>query len=168
MKSLKTLIKWEHNLAIITLSLAIITVDRIVKFYIEEYLTVGEMVPVINNVFSITRVQNVGAAFGMFQGMTFLFILAAVMVFGLFIYFYQTVLEDNRLIIAAGMIIGGTVGNLMDRIYFGYVIDYLDIAFWPTFNLSDSFLVIGMLLLLTYIGFSGKKEISSDSKYSHY
>lgn len=133
------------------ITLVIVAVDRITKFYIEEYLEIGETVPVIRGFFDITRVNNIGAAFGMLKGFNILFMAAALAVMVLFVYFYSEIVKENYLIIASSFILGGTVGNLMDRIYFGYVIDYLNLSFWPTFNLSDAFLTIGVFMLMLYL-----------------
>jgi len=157
----------QNNLALLLISVAIIIVERIIKYYITEYLRIGESIPVIGNVLMITRVENVGAAFGIFRGQNIVFILAAFIVLFLVIYFYNRIIYDKLLIIATAFIIGGTVGNMTDRLFFNHVIDYIDLSFWPTFNLSDMSLSVGVILLLIYM-VRWQKVPEKESIYIHY
>ncbi len=157
----------ERNLSLIIITLAIVAVDRITKFYVEEYLDLGERVPVLGNFFVITRVNNSGAAFGLLQGFNIVFVLAALIVMGLLIYFYRDIIQDTLLTIASSLVLGGTIGNMLDRLYFGYVVDYLDFAYWPTFNISDMFLTVGVALLAFYLWKTSHVE-KKESYYKHY
>ena len=140
----------ENNLALGILALAVIIVDRMVKFYITELLEVGEVVPVIGSFFQITRLNNMGAAFGMLQGWSWFFIIAAVAVLGIIMISYDRIIQNRLLVFATAFILGGTVGNMLDRVFFGHVIDYINIAFWPSFNLADMSLTVGAVLLVIY------------------
>lgn len=159
---------WQHHVAIFLITIAVIATDRITKFYIEEFLELGESINVISSVFSITRVNNVGAAFGMLKGYSFVFIIAALAVIIMFIYFYSEIIKNNYLIISSSLILGGTIGNMLDRIYFGYVIDYLNIAFWPTFNISDACLTVGVFMLAIYFWKSSEKPEHKERKMRRY
>ena len=107
---------------------------------------------VINNFFYIDKVTNNGAAFSMFSGMTFLFIIIAVIVL---IYIDRKVLLDIKTklgIFSISMLMGGIIGNLLDRIIYGEVIDFLSFKFgsysFPIFNIADSFICVGIFLLI--------------------
>jgi signal peptidase II len=157
----------ENNLALVLVAITIIIVERIVKFYVTEYLRLGESIPVISNVFMITRSENTGAGFGVLAGQNWLFIGAALLVILMIIYFYNKIIYDRLLVFASAFILAGTVGNMMDRLFFGRVIDYLDFAFWPTFNLSDVSLVIGVILLGIHM-YIWQKEPEHEARYVHY
>jgi signal peptidase II len=157
----------ENNLALLIISVSIIVVERVVKFYITENLQRGQYVPVIGNALMITRSENIGAGFGILRGQNWLFVSAAVIVLLLIIYFYNTIIYDRLLVFATAFILGGAVGNMMDRLFFGRVIDYITMYFWPTFNLSDVALVIGVFLLLVYM-YRWQKEPSKKERYTRY
>ncbi len=165
---LKSLNKWEHTIVVALIIFLVIAMDRICKYYVEEFLRIGESIPVIGEFFMITRVNNTGAAFGLMKGYSLLFIIAGIVVVGLFIYYYNEIIKDYFLIAASTFILGGTIGNMIDRVYFGYVVDYLDIGFWPTFNLSDFFLTIGVIILSIFIYSSSKEPEKKETKYRHY
>jgi signal peptidase II len=141
----------ENNIALVMISLSIVIVERLVKTYIVGNLRVGEAVPVFGNILMITRAENKGAGFGIFQGYSILFLIAAIIVLALIIYFYNMIIHDRLLTIAFALILGGTAGNMLDRLFFGYVIDYISLSFWPTFNLSDAALTAGAVLLIIYM-----------------
>ncbi len=157
----------RNNLALALISVSIIIVERIVKFYITQNLRNGESVSVFGNFFMITRSENLGAGFGIMQGQNWLFIIAALAVLSLIVYFYNQIIYDTLLVISSSFILAGTVGNMMDRIFFGHVIDFIDIAFWPTFNFSDMSLVIGAVLLIIYMHFWHNEE-PREIKYMPY
>ena len=91
-----------------------------------------------------------GAGFGILAGrQNFFIIIAGLIITGLLIYKYQA--ADNRLLdLALGLIIGGALGNVIDRIFLGYVVDYLDFRIWPVFNLADAMIVIGSGIFIFY------------------
>lgn len=157
----------ENNLALLIVANVIIIVERIIKFYITQYLRIGESIPVLGNVLMITRTENLGGGFGVLAGQTVIFIAAAVVVLGLVLYFYNTIIYDRLLIFATAFILGGTVGNMMDRLFYGHVIDYINFAFWPTFNLSDMSLTVGTVLLIIYM-YLWQKPKDEGAKYIHY
>jgi len=157
----------ENNLALVLTAIGVIIVERIVKFYVTENLRLGESVPVLGEVVRITRSQNLGGGFGVLQGQNWIFIAAAVVVLGMIIYYYNSIIYDMVLVFASALMLGGTVGNLMDRIFFGHVIDYIDFAFWPTFNLSDVALSAGVVLLIVHM-YRWQKEPEKERTYVHY
>ena len=94
------------------------------------------------------NVKNYGAAFGILQGYTTLFIIISIIVIVTCIYYYK----NKNLRLALSFILAGTISNLIDRILLGYVRDFIDLRIWPVFNLADSFNVIGVILLI-YLSF---------------
>lgn len=158
----------ENNLALILVAVTVIIVDRIVKFYVTENLRLGESIPVIGNAFMITRSENLGGGFGVMQGQNWLFIGAAALVLALMIYFYNTIIYDRLLVFASAFVLGGTVGNMMDRLFFGRVIDYVNFSFWPTFNISDASLTIGIALFIIYLYRWQSKPAEKSARFEKY
>jgi len=163
----RKLVFMQNNLALALVAISIIIVERIVKFYITENIRIGESIPVIGNLLMITRTENIGAGFGILSGQNWLFIGAAILVFVLVIYFYPIIIYNKNLVFASAFIIGGTVGNMMDRLFFGHVIDFIDLSFWPTFNISDLALTIGTILLFIYMK-NWQKPVDKELKYVPY
>jgi signal peptidase II len=124
-----------------------------------------ESLPIIRDYFHMTLVHNTGIAFGLFknQGIVFIIIpVIAIILLGYNIYYYKNNDENlSRLyIVAFSLILGGAIGNLIDRILFGYVIDFIDLRVWPVFNLADSAITIGALIIaLKYIPSAKIKKI---------
>lgn len=143
------------------LIIIIITVlDQVTKSLVANNIEYREMIPVIDGFFYITYHKNPGAAWGIFSGGRYFFIvftilLSAVMVYALF------KSKNSLLKLSLSLILGGAVGNLIDRIVSGSVVDFLDFYFgsynFPTFNVADSFIVIGTILLSVYIVFFYKE-----------
>jgi signal peptidase II len=158
----------ENNAALALIAITVIVVERIVKFYIVENLRPGESIPVIGNSLMITRSENIGAGFGILGGQNWLFIAAAVTVLFMIIYFYNRIIYDRLLVFASAFILAGTVGNMMDRLFFSHVIDYIYLSFWPTFNLSDLSLTVGVILLFVYMYYWQNGPEEKGSKYVNY
>ena len=138
---------------------AILVVDQSLKSLVRLKLAVGESIPLINNIFHITYVTNTGAAFGFFKNSAIIFIIisvvAIVFIAGLILKsikraeFMADPIFDSGLI----LIISGAIANLIDRLRFGYVIDFIDVRIWPVFNIADTSITIGtLLLILSYMG----------------
>lgn len=130
----------------IILPILIILFDQITKFVIEKYLYFKQ-VTIINNILLFTYVQNRGGAWGIFNNIPLLFIvLVPMVVIGMFFYIHRS---KNKLeIISISMIIGGALGNYIDRLFRGYVVDFMDFRIWPVFNVADIFVVVGGILLI--------------------
>lgn len=133
--------------------LVIIGIDQIVKAIIASSMTVGQSIPVIQNIFHITYIQNTGAAFSMMSGRTVLVaIFTAVVLIGLLasmIYNYKKM--DKVLKLCYALIISGGLGNLIDRFSRGFVVDMFDFRVWPVFNVADIAICVGCGLLLLYV-----------------
>ena len=129
-------------------------IDRFLKVLIQTNFIPGETLIVIPKVFHLTFVLNPGAAFGLMAGQTWIFVVTALLVIGGVIYGQFRIPRRERLTrLAIGMIGGGALGNLYDRLVIGRVVDYLDFQIWPyVFNFADSMIVlaVGLLMLLIY------------------
>ncbi len=129
-------------------ALAVFLVDRITKSIVATQIAYGTEVPLIGNLVGITNVRNSGAAFGFAPAGATLFLLASIIVsIGLVVYVVRnpgTTWNDAVL----GLILGGTVGNGFDRIVYGTVTDFVNVHFWPVFNMADSAISIGVVLLV--------------------
>jgi len=128
----------------------------VTKFIVDRAMPLHHSIPIIDGFFSLTYVRNTGAAFGLFSGSTEVFrrpFLIAVSVVAIgFIFVMLKRLPDNEkwLITALAFILGGAIGNLVDRVFYGEVIDFLDCFWgdyhWPAFNIADSFITIGVVI----------------------
>lgn len=139
----------------ILIILGLIGLDQISKFLAIKYLVNIGSIPIIKDIFHLTYVENRGAAFGMFQNNQMVFVVVALIacIFGLYyLYKKQLNLLGKSAII---LIIAGAIGNLIDRVKLGFVVDYFDfrIVWNYVFNVADVFVVIGTILLCIYIIF---------------
>jgi signal peptidase II len=142
--------KWR-NVVFFLVALLIVIADQLSKIWIRTNLAVGQSIPEVG-IPRLTHVSNTGAAFGLFQGLTFLLTIAsvigvAVLLFYALFFYRRFPLLDNWLAwTGLSLVLGGTVGNLIDRLRFGYVTDFIDFGFWPAFNLADSSVVVGVII----------------------
>lgn len=126
----------------------IFTADFLIKHYLRTNFA-HQVIPIIQNILHINVIFNKGAAFGILKGATNFLIYVGIVFIIIFIILINKEKNKNFLVsISAGLIIGGALSNLWDRIFLGYVVDYIDIQIWPVFNLSDSCITIGVCLLL--------------------
>ena len=137
----------------IILTILVILVDFFSKYMVSKLMTVNETINLIDNFFRITYVKNTGAAFSMFSNNTILVIIISVVVIGFLLFYIYKNKGNNKLEnVSYAFILGGAIGNLIDRLVYGYVIDFLDLEILsynaPIFNLADTFIVIGVILFL--------------------
>ena len=140
---------------------AVLALDQATKFLASHLLTLAQSVPLIKGVFHITLVHNRGAAFGILKNQTPFFIFASLLAILLIIAHLKSARQQKREGVALGLILAGALGNLIDRISLGYVIDFLDFRVWPVFNLADSAITIGAILLGWSILKPGAKKDAS-------
>lgn len=154
----------------IIIGIIMVAVDQIIKYFVTVYLQPLGSVTVIDNLFNLTYVENNGVAFGMFSDMRWVFVaLTSVLLFVIIFIMFKKRPKGKMFYIAAGLIIGGGIGNLIDRIFYGYVIDYLSLSFFPPVcNFADYCITIGTVLLIIYLLFfsnvfdSSKKVKTND------
>jgi signal peptidase II len=147
----KKFLNWSLCLII----LLILIVDQLAKSFVQKTFQPGQSKALIENVFHITLVQNRGVAFGIFsqQHFTLLWICfaltaALVVIFNLY---RKGFLKSKSRQFYLALVLAGAAGNLIDRIRFGYVVDFLDFRIWPVFNLADSAITVGVVLLILHI-----------------
>ena len=152
---------------IICTSIVLLLIDQISKLLVIKFLDINGGIELIKNFFYLTYTHNTGAAFSILTGQRLLLILIAVIILILiFNYIRKNKVEGKLEKIAFSLIIGGSLGNLIDRIIRGYVVDFLDFKIFgydfPIFNLADTFIVVGVILLLitTLI----RKEVKHDNR----
>lgn len=142
----------KHTLLLFSIALLVAAADQLSKAWIKSILAIGQSLPE-TGFFRLAHTTNTGAAFGIFHGQNLpLAIIAATGIVLILLYvfvFYQRypVLGSNWSWAALGLILGGTAGNLIDRIVQGYVTDFISVGPWPNFNIADSSTVVGVIIL---------------------
>lgn len=137
------------NVLIWAIAILVALLDQFSKFFISRSISPGQSISVVKNIFHLTPISNTGAAFGILKSQTIFF--TAVSIFtAIAIIIYIRKKRDNlpSRDIALALILGGASGNIIDRLRLGYVVDFLDFRVWPVFNVADSAITIGALLLL--------------------
>ena len=137
--------------------LAAIAADQLTKLIVSTQLAFDESLHVIGP-FSIHHVQNSGIAFGLFSSATAaVIVLTSVAVLWMLLFFARSGARHPILPAALGLVIGGSLSNLIDRVRLGHVTDFLDFKYWPAFNLADSFIVIGVVILFVVLLFTDRE-----------
>ena len=143
-------VNWR-NVTFYLTALLVIAADQSSKAWIRAILDRNETLFELG-IFRFVHVHNTGASFGLFPDQSFLLTIVAfigivvLLFFALFIYRRLPFLDSRLGKLALGLVLGGTVGNLIDRLRFGYVTDFIDIGIWPAFNIADSAIVVGVIL----------------------
>lgn len=136
--------------------------DQLTKGLIQQSMVLNQSIPVWDGIFSITYIHNTGAAFSMLAGKTQVLALFQVIIIGVILGYY--ILKGRKshplLRISLAMIVAGGIGNLIDRLTLGYVVDFLDFHFWLIFNVADIGVSAGCVLLAGYVFFIEGKEKS--------
>jgi signal peptidase II len=144
------------------IALIVLIVDQWTKWLVVKKMELRESIPLINDFLFLTSHRNKGAAFGILQGQMWLFFIITVVVVVGIVYYMKTYRENKPLGIALGLILGGAIGNLIDRVWRGEVVDFIDVLIinydFPIFNVADSALVIGVGLIFILTLFEGKKK----------
>ena len=150
--------KWKFVFAWLV---PIVAFDQLTKVIVDRTMPLHHSIPIIDGFFNLTYVRNTGAAFGIFAGAHEVFRLpfligVSIVAIGFIIVMLKRLRDDaTALVTALAFILGGAVGNLIDRIVYGEVIDFLDVYWsnyhWPAFNLADSFITIGVAITLFYL-----------------
>jgi signal peptidase II len=126
--------------------------DQLTKALVSGRLGLGDAVEIVGP-FTVHHVRNTGIAFGLFSDSTSVVIaLTAVAICALLVFFARSGARHPLLPVAVGLVLGGSASNLADRLRLGYVTDFLDLDYWPAFNLADTFIVVGVgLLFLSFV-----------------
>lgn len=141
----------------------VVVIDQVIKYFVAMYLPQAGVVTVIPHLLDLNYVENRGVAFGMFENMRWIFVAltSVIIVILLYIIIFKKI-KSKMFLISSALIIGGGIGNLIDRVLYGYVIDYLQLSFFsPVCNFADYAVTVGTVLLVIYLLFmsdSSKKE----------
>ena len=138
-----------------------VAVDQASKLIVRYSMSLYQSDPVLGDFFRLTYIHNAGAAFSLNLGSPFLHTAVSIIALGALVSLYRTLTEDERLLrFALCLVLGGAVGNIIDRLYLGAVVDFFDFGFgdlrWPIFNFADSFVTVGVILLA--LGYSRRDE----------
>lgn len=146
------------------ISFGVVFIDQLTKWFSLKYLSFEHSIAIIPGFFDLSLVFNSGAAFGILKGKKILLIFLTGISLIVIHHLYRLYAKKNRwLKISLGLIIGGAIGNLIDRFRYGYVIDFLDFyikqSHWPAFNVADTSITIGMTIFsIIFIFYSKQKE----------
>lgn len=134
-----------------------VILDRTTKMWALNELSMGKDLIIIKNIFQFSYLENTGAAFGIFRDKTiFLSIITFIIALGILFYLFKYKPQSLVLRISLAFIISGAIGNLIDRVYYKYVVDFIlvhykDVYYFPTFNVADIFVTMGTILLALYV-----------------
>ena len=159
-------------------ALIILALDQITKLWISGSMTVGQDITVIEGFARLRYTHNSGAAFGLFSDATgILSIISMLVIVGILVAFVRLGHPGRLSVLAAGLVVGGALGNLVDRVRLGYVVDFVEvygahikigntIYTFPVFNVADSAITVGVILILATLLFTGNKEPSPSAENS--
>lgn len=150
------------------ITLLVIAVDQLSKWIVIKQMELSEQITVIENFFYITSHRNKGAAWGILQGqMWFFYIVTAIVVVGIIYYMQKYARNNIFMLISLSLILGGAIGNFIDRLLRKEVVDFLDFIIfkydYPIFNIADSALVVGVILIIIATFIDEKKKGKSSS-----
>jgi signal peptidase II len=142
-------------------ALIVVALDQVSKFFIRANMNLGQSIPE-EGFFRITYGTNTGGVFGLFANQAFLITLTAIVGVAAILVYSRYPLFNRVLVrIALGLLLGGAVGNLIDRIRLGEVVDFIDVGAWPVFNVADSAVVVGVILIIYYFLFGQKRGVGA-------
>lgn len=141
----------------------ILMIDQLTKWLVVRNMTVGQSIPIIPDVFYLTSLRNTGAAWSILEGQFVFFFIVTFAALVILIYYMQKAGRKQPLLgMALALIIGGTLGNFIDRLFRGEVVDFIHVYIihysFPVFNAADSSLSIGVVLLLLYLFLDGRRK----------
>jgi signal peptidase II len=127
------------------LSFILVAIDQASKFYIRSIFILGDSIPLFGNFFRFTYLQNTGVSFGLFKGNNMFFVVLSIIALAYFIYLFVT---EKEFQVQYSLVIAGVIGNVIDRIHLGYVVDFIDIGSFPVFNVADSCISVGVMWII--------------------
>ena len=157
--------KTKSNLMLVLIALVVIALDQLTKRAVQQNLALGEALLVFppREFVRIVHWVNTGAAFGMFQGGNAVLIGLTVAITLAILIYYQTLPEDHLFQrICLALMVGGSIGNLIDRLTLGYVVDFVAVGRFPVFNLADSCVTVSVILLLISMIIEERKAQSTE------
>ncbi len=143
------------------LAMLVVLFDQYSKYYIQSNMVVGHSIPVIQDVFHLTYILNPGAAFGVLEYKTTFFVSVALLMIGGIVLFYQRITKMHKLLrLGVGLLSGGALGNVIDRVRLGCVVDFFDFRIWPVFNVADIAIVMGVACIIYVLLFVAEDTLS--------
>ncbi len=143
--------RYRNSYLIFSILFAVIILDQLTKYILRSFVHFPRQIVIIKDFFYISYIENTGAAFGMMKNMGLFLTIISFIVIIAFVYFYKKIPKNIFAYTAVGLIMGGCIGNLIDRIIFGFVTDFIDFTFWPSFNIADSAISIGAIIAIYYV-----------------
>lgn len=151
--------------ALYCIAVVLVALDQWTKHLVRSNLPLNRdvaLIPWLDKIFTFTYLHNTGGAFGLFPGVGLPFILVAIAVVVIIVLYSRQITTGPWFLrLAFGLQLGGAVGNLIDRVAFGYVTDFINFRWWPVWNLADSGIVVGTILLLVFVVFYDRAEKKS-------
>ena len=146
---------WYRDWVLLATLAAAVAADQITKLVVKSNLALGESWPA-EGFLRISHGTNTGSAFGLFRGQPVILTIASIFAIGFIVFYYRTQTVKRPMVrFTIGLLLGGALGNLTDRLRMGEVVDFIDVGPWPVFNLADSSIVVGMALLVASVVLAG-------------
>lgn len=150
-----------RELVLLAIASLIIALDQVSKFLIRANMSLGQSIPE-EGFFKITYVTNAGGVWGIFSNSVFLTVATAVVIVAtIVLYLRYPRVKTMPIRVALGLLLGGAIGNMVDRISQGRVTDFIDIGAWPVFNIADCAIIIGVIVTASYLVFSRRRAKQS-------
>lgn len=144
---------------ILILAMAVVVIDQWSKYYVQTHMSLGMSIPLIPSAFHLTYILNPGAAFGILENQRTFFVIVGLLMIGAVVYLYPRIPANMRLLrLGTGLMMGGAVGNVIDRIQTGHVVDFFDFRIWPIFNIADIAIVVGVSCIIYTLLFIAEKK----------
>lgn len=139
-------------------ALLVLVIDQALKYLVGLTMRSGQSIPLIQNFLNLTYVRNRGAAWGIFYGQHWLLLSVAVAVVIMIFYYHFNLSKKDVIQLGLGLILGGSLGNTLDRMTRGYVVDFIDLLIWPVFNFADMMINLGVFIVFLRLFFSKEEK----------
>ncbi len=146
----------------LTLTIILVIIDQVTKYLTVQNIELGQVIEFIPNIVSLTYIRNTGAAFSILEGQMWFFYIVTIIVIGVLIYYMYTEAKKDRMLgILLSFILAGAIGNFIDRLMLQYVVDMIKLEFidFAIFNVADSYLTVGVILLFIYTFYQERKGV---------
>ena len=146
----------------LTLTIILVIIDQATKYLTVQNIELGQVIESIPNIVSLTYIRNTGAAFSILEGQMWFFYIVTIIVIGVLIYYMYTEAKKDRMLgILLSFILAGAIGNFIDRLMLQYVVDMIKLEFidFAIFNVADSYLTVGVILLFIYTFYQERKGV---------
>ena len=159
----------------IIMTIVFLFLDQFSKFLIVKNMNIYDSIPILKEIFHITYIHNTGIVFGMLTGHNFYILIGTVIFIVLFLFslrkdFVKIYSENKHNIVfklSLAMFLGGALGNILDRFFRGFVVDFLDFRVWPVFNFADSFICVSFFVFAVYFLSKEKSKLNASNIISH-